>query len=96
MQLELVDSFKTQIKAYSPDFLILLCVYVTNVYKISIFFAPTIAIVGWEETMYTVTESSSVEICGVTSEVLSRTFTLLIHSQDGTAGIVLKKKRCYS
>ena len=42
--------------------------------------------------MYTVTESSSVEICGVTSEVLSRTFTLLIHSQDGTAGIVLKKK----
>ena len=42
--------------------------------------------------MYTVTESSSVEVCGVTSEVLSRTVTALIRSQDGTAGIVLLKQ----
>ena len=44
--------------------------------------------IGWERTVYTVTESTSVEVCGIIySTILSRTVTVVVQSQDGTAGM---------
>lgn len=41
--------------------------------------------VGWERTVYTATESNSVEVCGIAYS--AKPVTVVVYSQDGTAGI---------
>ena len=41
--------------------------------------------VGWESTVYTATESNSVEVCAVAYS--AKPVTVFVYSQDGTAGI---------
>ena len=60
---------------------ICVCVHCATIY----YLLSTVDI-GWERTVYTVTESTSVEVCGIIySTILSRTVTVVVQSQDGTA-----------
>jgi len=41
--------------------------------------------IGWERTVYTATESNSVEVCGIAYS--AKPVTVVVYSQDETAGI---------